>query len=458
MKIIICGAGEVGFSLAKYLATENMRVTVIDERSDKLHKVSGSIDVRSIVGKIYNPNILLEAEADKADLLISVSENDESNILACEIAKILFNLPNTIARIKEKDLLDKKWYNLFSNKGFSIDNIISPENEVANMLARLVAVSGAHDLISFADDKVRLIGLKLDEDCPVLDTPLNQLTELFPDLKTKIVLMSRNEKVFIPNKIEQLQAHDDIYMIADTKNSKRILSVFGKKIIDSRKIIIIGAGIISINIAKILELNEPDASVTIIENNKEQAEKAAMELEKANILLGDAVENEIMDEAGISEADIVFSVTNSDEINTLVSILSKKAGAKNCYALLNEDKYQPVIPYLDIDGIISPRELTVSRVLKYIRKAIVSDVHEIRDGSAEIIEFEIKNESSLIGKEIKSTKLPDDTYIGAIVRDENVISPNGNTILEIGDKIIMCLLHDAIQKVEDFLSEDNQLI
>ena len=162
------------------------------------------------------------------------------------------------------------------------------------MLARLVAVSGAHDLISFADDKVRLIGLKLDEDCPVLDTPLNQLTELFPDLKTKIVLMSRNEKVFIPNKIEQLQAHDDIYMIADTKNSKRILSVFGKKIIDSRKIIIIGAGIISINIAKILELNEPDASVTIIENNKEQAEKAAMELEKANILLGDAVENEII--------------------------------------------------------------------------------------------------------------------------------------------------------------------
>ena len=183
-----------------------------------------------------------------------------------------------------------------------------------------------------------------------------------------------------------------------------------------------------------------------------------MELEKANILLGDAVENEIMDEAGISEADIVFSVTNSDEINTLVSILSKKAGAKNCYALLNEDKYQPVIPYLDIDGIISPRELTVSRVLKYIRKAIVSDVHEIRDGSAEIIEFEIKNKSSLIGKEIKSTKLPVDTYIGAIVRDENVISPNGNTILEIGDKIIMCLLHDAIQKVEDFLSEDNQLI
>ena len=458
MKIIICGAGEVAFSLAKYLASENMQVTVVDEDIEKLEKMSGSIDVRSIVGKTYNPGILNEAGVKESDLLIAVSENDERNILACEIAKILFNVPNTIARVKEKELLDEKWLDLFSDKGFKIDNIISPENEVANMLARLVAVSGAHDLISFAEDKVRLIGLKLDENCPVLDTPLNQLTELFPDLNTKIVLMTREEKVFIPNKMEQLQQNDDIYMIADSNNTKRILSVFGKKLIDSRKIIIIGAGIIAVNIAKILELNEPNAEVTIIENNKNRAEKAAMQLEKTNVLLGDAVESEIMNEADIANADIVFSVTNSDEINTLVSILSKKSGAKNCYALLNEDKYQPVIPNLDIDGIISPRELTVSRVLKYIRKAIVSDVHEIKDGSAEIIEFQIKEGSVLIGNEIKNSKLPENTYIGAVVRKEKVISLDGDTMLELGDKVIMCLLHDAIQKVEDFLSADNQLI
>ncbi len=458
MKIIICGAGEVGFSLAKYLSSENMQVTVIDEDIEKLHKMTNAIDVRSIVGKTYNPNILDEAAVKDADLLIAVSESDESNIIACEMAKILFEVPNTIARIKEKELLNEKWLDLFSNKGFKIDNIISPEIEVANMLARLVAVSGAHDLISFAADKVRLIGLKLDESCPVLDTPLGQLTELFPDLNTKIVLMNRDEKVFIPNKMEQLQQNDDIYMIADSNNTKRILSVFGKKLIDSRKIIIIGAGIIAINIAKILEINEPDAEVTIIENNKDKAEKAAIQLEKTNVLLGDAVESDIMIEADIANADIVFSVTNSDEINTLVSILSKKLGAKNCYALLNEDKYQPVIPNLDIDGIISPRELTVSRVLKYIRKAIVSDVHEIKDGSAEIIEFQIKEGSSLLGTEIKYSKLPDNTYIGAVVRQDKVIAVNGNTSLELGDRVVMCLLHDAIQKVEDFLSEDKELI
>tara|TARA_A100001011_G_C14317633_1_gene848750 strand:+ start:4777 stop:6153 length:1377 start_codon:yes stop_codon:yes gene_type:complete len=458
MKIIICGAGEVGYSLAKYLSSEDMQVTVIDEDTEKLQKMTGSIDVRSIAGKTYNPSTLKDAGVGEADLLISVSENDESNIVVCEMAKILFNIPNTIARIKEKELLSKKWFDLFSNKGFKIDNIISPENEVANMLARLVAVSGAHDLISFADDKVRLIGLKLDENCPVLDTPLSQLTELFPDLNTKIVLMTRGEKVFIPDKMEQLQQNDDIYMIADSNNTKRILSVFGKKLIDSRKIIIIGAGIIAINIARILELNEPDAVVTIIENNKEKAEKAAIQLEKTNVLLGDAVESDIMLEADITNADIVFSVTNSDEINTLVSILAKKSGAKNCYALLNEDKYQPVIPNLDIDGIISPRELTVSRVLKYIRKAIVSDVHEIKDGSAEIIEFQIKQGSALLGVEIKNSKLPENTYIGAIVRQNKVISVNKDTSLELGDRVIMCLLHDAIQKVEDFLSEDKQLI
>ena len=458
MKIIICGAGEVGYSLAKYLASEDLQVTVIDEDSEKLQRMTGNIDVRSITGKTYNPSTLEEAGVIDADLLISVSENDESNIVACEMAKILFKVPNTIARIKEKELLSKKWLDLFSNKGFQIDNIISPENEVANMLARLVAVSGAHDLISFADDKVRLIGLKLDENCPVLDTPLKQLTELFPDLNTKIVLMTRGEKVFIPDKMEQLEQNDDIYMIADSNNTKRILSVFGKKLIDSRKIIIIGAGIIAINIAKILEFNDPDAEVTIIENNKEKAEKAAIQLEKTNVLLGDAVESDIMLEADIANADIVFSVTNSDEINTLVSILAKKSGAKNCYALLNEDKYQPVIPNLDIDGIISPRELTVSRVLKYIRKAIVLDVHEIKDGSAEIIEFQIKEGSSLLGIEIKNSKLPENTYIGAVVRQNKVISVNKDTSLELGDRVIMCLLHDAIQKVEDFLSEDKQLI
>ena len=240
-----------------------------------------------------------------------------------------------------------------------------------------------------------------------------------------------------------------------TKLAKKVVSLIPSSI---KSGIIIGAGIIAINIAKILEINEPDAEVTIIENNKEKAEKAAIQLEKTNVLLGDAVESDIMIEADIANADIVFSVTNSDEINTLVSILSKKLGAKNCYALLNEDKYQPVIPNLDIDGIISPRELTVSRVLKYIRKALVSDVHEIKDGSAEIIEFQIKEGSSLLGTEIKYSKLPENTYIGAVVRQEKVIGVNGNTILESGDRVIMCLLHDAIQKVEDFLSEDKELI
>ena len=458
MNIIICGAGEVGFSLAKFLASENMQVTVIDESLERLQKISGSIDVRTLTGKGYNPNILMEAEASDTDLLISVTDQDEVNILNCEVAKILFNLPTTIARIKEKDLLSEKWADLFSSRGFKVDYIISPEDEVAKLLARLVAVSGAHDLISFVDDKIRLIGLKLDQDCPVLDTPLKQLTELFPDLNTNIILMVREEEVFIPNKMEQLQIGDDIYMLADSKNTARVLSVFGKKQIESRRIIIIGAGIIAINIAKILEVNEPDSSITIIENNKAQAERAAMVLEKANILLGDAVEADIMEEALIKEADIVFSVTNSDEINTLVSILSKKAGAKNCYALLNEDKYQPVIPYLDIDGIISPRELTVSRVLKYIRKGQVTNVHELKEGAAELIEFTVNDGSRLAGVSISESKIPEKSRIGAIVRDNIVISPKRNTVIEVGDKIVMCLLHEAAHKVEEFLSDNTQLI
>ena len=222
MNIIICGAGEVGYSLAKYLSSDNMKVTLIDESVEKLEKISSSIDVRTLVGKSYNPKVLSEANIEEAELLISVTESDQTNILTCEISKILFKMPTTIARIKEKEFLNEKWSELFSEKGFRVDYIISPEEEIASMLARLVAVSGAHDLISFADDKVRLIGFKLDADCPVLETPLKELTELFPNLNTKIVLMVRNEKTIIPNKMEELHEGDDIYLLSDSNNIKRV--------------------------------------------------------------------------------------------------------------------------------------------------------------------------------------------------------------------------------------------
>ena len=458
MNIIICGAGEVGYSLAKYLSSDNMNVTLVDESSEKLEKISSLIDVRTLVGKSYNPEVLSQANIEEAELLISVNENDVINILTCEISKILFKIPTTIARIKEKEFLNNKWSELFSEKGFKVDYIISPEDEVASMLARLVAVSGAHDLISFANDKVRLIGFKLEYDCPVLDTPLKDLTELFPNLNTKIVLMVRDEKIMIPNKMEELVQGDDIYLLSDSNNIERVLNVFGKKIIKSRRIVIIGAGIIALNIAKILEINEPDSSVTIIENNKEIAERAAMQLEKANVLLGDAVEAEIMQEAEISKADIVFSVTDSDEINTLVSTLAKKAGTRNCYALLKGDKYLPVISLMDIDGIISPKELTVSKVLKHIRRGDISDVYELQAGKAEIIEFLVKEGSQLVGIPLKEAKLPDNAIIGTVVRNDVVLTPTGDTIIEARDKVVMCLLHDAIHEIEAFIADDSELI
>ena len=458
MNIIICGAGEVGYSLAKYLSSDNMNVTLVDESSEKLEKISSLIDVRTLVGKSYNPEVLSQANIEEAELLISVNENDVINILTCEISKILFKIPTTIARIKEKEFLNKKWGELFSEKGFKVDYIISPEDEVASMLARLVAVSGAHDLISFVNDKVRLIGFKLEDDCPVLDTPLKELTELFPNLNTKIVLMVRDEKIMIPNKMEELVQGDDIYLLSDSNNIERVLNVFGKKIIKSRRIVIIGAGIIALNIAKILEINEPDSSVTIIENNKEIAERAAMQLEKANVLLGDAVEAEIMQEAEISKADIVFSVTDSDEINTLVSTLAKKAGTRNCYALLKGDKYLPVISLMDIDGIISPKELTVSKVLKHIRRGDISDVYELQAGKAEIIEFLVKEGSQLVGIPLKEAKLPDNAIIGTVVRNDVVLTPTGDTIIEARDKVVMCLLHDAIHEIEAFIADDSELI
>ncbi len=453
MKIIICGAGEVGFSIAKYLENEgDIDITVIDDNVDRLHKISNSIDVTTLKGKVSSPKNLSNAGASDADMLIAVTDSDEINIVTCEIADILFNITTTIARVREKDYMEKDWDNLFSTNGLKVSNIISPEEEVASMLARMVAISGAHDLLSFSEDKVRLIGVRLDESCPVINTPLEQLTELFPDLNSKVVLIVRKEKLIVPNKLSQMLEGDDVYLIADSDNTKRVLSIFGKESRQTRKIVIIGGGRISISIASILEKNEPNAKVTIIERNKEKAEYAASNLKKALVLHGDALEKEIMQEARIEDSDIVFSVTDSDEINTLVSMLSKKAGAKSSFALLNGSRYQSLIPSLNIDGVISPRELTVSRVIKHLRRGRVLTVHELIDGAAEVIEFRAEESSKLIGIPLKDAKLPEEISIGAIVREEEVIVPKADTVIQKGDRVVVLSLHEAVHKLETLFS------
>ena len=452
MNIIICGAGEVGYNIARLLSDEKNEITIIDHDENRIEHISGKLDVRTLIGYASHPNILKEAEADKCDMIIAVTQSDEINMISCQIANLLFKVPIKIARVRSEAYNKEEWNNLFNESLFSIDALISPEQEVAKSFTRLVAVPGAKDMISFDEDLVRLIEINLAEDCPVLNTPLNQLTEIFPDLGARVVYIVRDSIGFVPNKLSEMKNGDDIYIIAESNKTERVLSIFGKETATARRIVIIGGGKTGLRVAKSIEENEPQSNITLIENNKNRAETIADELSKSIILNGDALDKEILEEANIAQADFTFALTASDEINTLSAILAKKYGCHSSAALLSENRYSPFTNSLGIDAVVNPRELTVSRILRYVRRGKVFQVQSLREGEAEVIELEAIETSILIGVPLREKPLPDGVAIGALIRDKTVILPVGSTTIEVGDRVIVFAKHDFIPEIEKIFS------
>ena len=452
MNIIICGAGEVGYNIARLLSDEKNEITIIDHDENRIEHISGKLDVRTLIGYASHPNILKEAEADKCDMIIAVTQSDEINMISCQIANLLFKVPIKIARVRSEAYNKEEWNNLFNESLFSIDALISPEQEVAKSFTRLVAVPGAKDMISFDEDLVRLIEINLAEDCPVLNTPLNQLTEIFPDLGARVVYIVRDSIGFVPNKLSEMKNGDDIYIIAESNKTERVLSIFGKETATARRIVIIGGGKTGLRVAKSIEENEPQSNITLIENNKNRAETIADELSKSIILNGDALDKEILEEANIAQADFTFALTASDEINTLSAILAKKYGCHSSAALLSENRYSPFTNSLGIDAVVNPRELTVSRILRYVRRGKVFQVQSLREGEAEVIELEAIETSIIIGVPLREKPLPDGVAIGALIRDKTVILPVGTTTIEVGDRVIVFAKHDFIPEIEKIFS------
>ena len=385
-------------------------------------------------------------------MIIAVTQSDEINMISCQIANLLFKVPIKIARVRSEAYNKEEWNNLFNESLFSIDALISPEQEVAKSFTRLVAVPGAKDMISFDEDLVRLIEINLAEDCPVLNTPLNQLTEIFPDLGARVVYIVRDSIGFVPNKLSEMKNGDDIYIIAESNKTERVLSIFGKETATARRIVIIGGGKTGLRVAKSIEENEPQSNITLIENNKNRAETIADELSKSIILNGDALDKEILEEANIAQADFTFALTASDEINTLSAILAKKYGCHSSAALLSENRYSPFTNSLGIDAVVNPRELTVSRILRYVRRGKVFQVQSLREGEAEVIELEAIETSILIGVPLREKPLPDGVAIGALIRDKTVILPVGTTTIEVGDRVIVFAKHDFIPEIEKIFS------
>ena len=456
MNIIICGAGRVGFTIAKILSEQGHSITVIDQSSEDIKKIDDTLDVKSIVGKATYPSILEKASASEADMIIAVTRNDEINMLICQIAFSIFNVQKKIARIRSQDYLNPKFTKVYNKENLPIDVIISPEIEIAKSLQRKLEAPGALDNVPFADNKIRLLEILINEDCSLKNTKLNEITKKFPKLDANIIGVIREEKFVVLKKNDIMLKDDKAYVAINASQMNDTLIAFGHNEKISNKILIIGGGNIGFNLAKNLEESLDSVRVKIIEKNKERAELIASQLNNTIVINGDALDEEVLLEANIDEVQTVLALTNDDEDNLMVSVLVEKFAKDNSdlsdkrtMALINKPNYSLLQSSLKIDDFIDPRMNTVSSILKHIHKGTIENAYSLLNGEYEIIEAEIIETSELINKELKNSNLPDEIRVGAILRGEEVIIPRSNFVFKKEDIVVLLAKKDFLHVVEN---------
>ena len=456
MNIIVCGAGRVGFTISKLLSEQGHSITVIDQSSDDIQKINDSLDVKAIVGKATYPSILEKAKASEADMIIAVTRNDEINMLICQIAFSIFNVQKKIARIRSQDYLNPKFSKVYNKENLPIDVIISPEIEIAKSLQRKLEAPGALDNVPFADNKIRLLEILVNESCLLIDIKLNELTKKFPKLEANILGVIRNDKFIILKKNDVMIKNDKVYLVINSSQMSDTLSAFGHNEKISNKILIIGGGNIGFNLAKNLEESFESARVKIIEKNKERAEFIAAELNNTIVINGEGLDEDVLIEANLEEVETVLALTNDDEDNLMVSILVEKFNKdgnqlknKRTMALVNKPNYALLQESLKIDDLIDPRMNTVSSILKHIHKGTIENAYSILNGEYEVIEAEIIESSELINKELKNSNLPDEIKIGAILRSKNVIIPRSNFVFKKDDIVVFLAKKNLLPFVEN---------
>ena len=456
MNIIICGAGRVGFTIAKLLSEQGHSITVIDQSSEDIQKINDSLDVKAIVGKATYPSILEKGNAAETDMIIAVTRNDEINMLICQIAFSIFNIQKKIARIRSQDYLNPKFSRVYNKENLPIDVIISPEIEIAKSIQRKLEAPGALDSVPFADNKIRLLEILIKENCKLIDIKLNELTKKFPNLEANIIAIIRGGKFFIPKKTDSVKKDDKIYVLINSSQMSETLEAFGHMEKISKKILIIGGGNIGYNLAKNIEETLDNVRVKIVEKNKERAEYLANELNNTIVINGNGLDEEVLTEANLDESETVLALTNDDEDNLMVSVLvekftkdQKKIDDKRTMALINKPNYSLLQSSLKIDDLIDPRMNTVSSILKHVHKGTIENAYTISNGEYEVIEAEIIETSELINKELKNSNLPEEIRIGAVLRDDKVIIPRSNFVFQQDDRVVFLAKKDSISVVEN---------
>ena len=451
MKVIICGAGQVGWQIARHLSGEKNDVTVVDSNVDLVRRATETLDVQGIAGFASYPDVLEKAGARDADMIIAATYSDEVNMVTCQVAHSIFSVPRKIARLRSQSYLDAIYTDLYRRDHLPIDVVISPEREVAEAALQRLAAPATFDTESFMGGKAQLLGIALTEECPVLNTPLRQLNELFPSLLAIVVGVRRKGRLFAPDAGDQLFADDLIYVFTHSEDMNRALEIFGKKTQKQERIIIIGGGNVGLAVAMALEQRTDRVRAKIIEKSLARAEKAADSLSRTIVLNGDGMDMDLLMEASIDRADAVLAVTDDDKTNLLAAVRAKQAGCPMAIALVNDPTLAPLMGPLDIDAYINPRATTVSSILRHIRHGKVRAVYSLGDSEAEMIEAQVLSTSPLAGRLVREIEFPEGVLVGGVMKGDKVLKPTGDLRLEAGDVIALFSMSKDVREVERLL-------
>ncbi|PCH61513.1 MAG: Trk system potassium transporter TrkA [Gammaproteobacteria bacterium] len=438
MKIIILGAGQVGSSVAANLAGEANDITVVDVDPDKLAALQDRLDIRTVVGCASHPQVLERAGAADADIILAVTNSDESNMVACQIAYTMFHTPTKIARIRAPEYL--AYPQLFVQEALPIDVLISPEKVLTDYMRKLIEYPGALQVLDFADGKVQLVAVRAHQESPLIGHPLEDMREHMPKIELRVAAIFRQGKPILPEGGTIIEVDDEVFFIAAVKNIRPIINQLRGVDRSNKRIMIAGGGNIGMHLAESLE---DDYQVKVIERNPVHARQISERLDKSIVLVGDAADQELLQEENIANTDVFCAVTNDDEANILSSLLAKRLGANKVMVLINRAAYVDLIQGGEIDIAISPQQATIGGLLTHVRRGDVVVVHSLRRGAAEAIEAVAHGDpssSKVVGRRLEQIRLPPGTTIGAIVRGEEVIIAHHDVVIEAEDHVILFMV------------------
>lgn len=448
MKVVIVGAGEVGFHVASRLSHENKDVVVIDKDGDAIRRISDNIDVQVITGSGSSPVSLEEAGIKEAEILLAVTNSDETNLVACLVANIISPYTKKLARIRNADF--DKYHAIFRDHAPHIDTLINPEIEVVKTIDRLMNMPGAVDVGNFANGRVKFIGINLDKEARLAGSRLDEIPALLGKQGPLIAAVIRDEELIIPSGDDSLMPGDLVYFISEEDKILDTLTIFDKHAEPVKRVLIVGGGRIGSRLAVLLD--DKHVYTKIIEKNPDRCAKLAEKLNKVVVLHGDGSDQGLLKEENVQETDFVITLTNDEEINILASLLAKRMGARKTITKISKFSYFSLMSMVGIEQVVSPRLSAINTILQHIRRGKVLSSISIKGEQAEFMEAVALETSEIVGKPLKNISFPKGALVTSIIRNDNIVIPSGDSIIEPDDRIIIFATRQAIPKIEKILT------